>query len=87
MRGRLARGAAGRTLSGEALSGYLAADREAEIDRCIVDGYTRQPQTAKELAYAESGTRAMLASLEPWGESLGPNIVPDVTRPVPGSDD
>jgi metal-responsive CopG/Arc/MetJ family transcriptional regulator len=28
----------------EALEGYLAADREAAIDRAIVDGYTRIPQ-------------------------------------------
>ena len=28
----------------EAVAGYLAADRAAEIDRRIVDAYTRQPQ-------------------------------------------
>lgn len=66
----------------EALSGYLAADREAEIDRRLVEGCTRQPQTAEELDYAELGTRTMLAGLEPWGESLGPSIVSDLTRPV-----
>jgi metal-responsive CopG/Arc/MetJ family transcriptional regulator len=52
----------------QALADYLASDREAEIDRQIVEGYTRQPQTAAELAYAELGTRTMLANLEPWGE-------------------
>jgi predicted transcriptional regulator len=52
----------------EALAGYLAADREAEIDRLIVEGYTRQPQTADELALADLSTRTMLANLEPWDE-------------------
>ena len=52
----------------EALARYLAADREAEIDRRIVDGYTRQPQTPADLAFAELGTRTMLANLEPWEE-------------------
>ena len=28
----------------EALTGYLAADREADIDRRIVEAYTRHPQ-------------------------------------------
>jgi hypothetical protein len=46
----------------------MAADREAEIDRLIVEGYTRQPQTADELAHAELGTRTLLANLEPWDE-------------------
>ncbi len=50
----------------EALSAYLAVDREAKIDRLIVEGYTREPQTAEELAYAELGTRTMLANVEPW---------------------
>lgn len=53
----------------EALAGYLAAGREAEIDRQIVEAYTRQPQTADELAWIELGTRTMLANhLEPWDE-------------------
>ncbi len=50
----------------EALAGYLAADREAEIDRLIIEGYTRQPQSAEELALADAATRAMLANLDPW---------------------
>lgn len=57
----------------EALAGYLAADREAEIDRLIVEAYTRQPQTAAELAYADLGTRTMLAGLEPWDEEPSAN--------------
>jgi len=52
----------------EALARFLAADREAEIDRLIVEGYTRQPQTADELAYAELGTRTMLANLNTWDD-------------------
>lgn len=50
----------------EALAGYLAADPEAEIDRLIVEGYTRQPQAANELSFIELGMRTMLGSLEPW---------------------
>lgn len=57
----------------EALAGYLAADREAEIDRQIVEAYTRQPQTVGELAFAELGTRTMLASLEPWDQEPNPD--------------
>jgi len=55
----------------EALAGYLASDREAEIDRLIVEAYTRQPQTADELAYADLSTRTMLANLEPWDAREG----------------
>jgi Arc/MetJ-type ribon-helix-helix transcriptional regulator len=50
----------------EAVTGYLTPEREAEIDRQIVEGYTREPQTAPELAFAELGTRTMLATLDPW---------------------
>jgi predicted DNA-binding protein len=50
----------------EAIRNYLAADREAEIDRLIVEGYTRQPQTADELAFAELGARTMRAAVEAW---------------------
>jgi len=53
----------------EALSDYLADDREAEIDRLIVEAYTRQPQTAEELA--DAGTRTMLANVEPWDDYDG----------------
>jgi metal-responsive CopG/Arc/MetJ family transcriptional regulator len=50
----------------EAIINYLAADREAEIDRLIVEGYTRQPQTEAELAIAELGAQTMRAGVEPW---------------------
>ncbi|HEY1509722.1 MAG TPA: ribbon-helix-helix protein, CopG family [Solirubrobacteraceae bacterium] len=50
----------------EAIADYLATDREAEIDRLIVDGYTRQPQTDAELAFADLGTRTMRGAVETW---------------------
>jgi Arc/MetJ-type ribon-helix-helix transcriptional regulator len=50
----------------DALAAYLAGDREAEIDRLIVEGYTREPQTAGEVAFIELASRTMLANLEPW---------------------
>jgi len=49
----------------EALVGYLAKDREADIDRRIVEAYTRQPQ--EDLLGAEWTARAMVAA-EPWDE-------------------
>jgi Arc/MetJ-type ribon-helix-helix transcriptional regulator len=50
----------------EALAGYLAADREAEIDRQIVESYTCRPQ--EDLFGAERVGRAMIAA-EPWEPS------------------
>jgi metal-responsive CopG/Arc/MetJ family transcriptional regulator len=50
----------------EALAGYLASDREAEIDRLIVESYTREPQEA--LLDVERLGRAMIAA-EPWEPS------------------
>jgi metal-responsive CopG/Arc/MetJ family transcriptional regulator len=46
----------------EAIERYLAADREAEIDRLIVDAYTRQPP---EDLWTEQAARQMIAA-EPW---------------------
>lgn len=51
----------------EALTDYLQLDREAELDRLIVEGYTRQPQAPDELALAEANARAMVAA-EPWDD-------------------
>ncbi len=51
----------------EALAGYLAADNEAEIDRRIVEAYTRLPQ--EDLLDARA-TAAVMISAEPW-EGLG----------------
>lgn len=47
----------------EAVTGYLAGDPEADIDRRIVDAYTRQPQ--HDLLGAEATALAMIAA-EPW---------------------
>jgi metal-responsive CopG/Arc/MetJ family transcriptional regulator len=46
----------------EAIERYLATDREAEIDRLIVDAYTRQPtkDTGNEQAAKQ------MVSAEPW---------------------
>lgn len=58
----------GRTRSAlirEAVTSYLADDREAEIDRLIVDAYARAPQ--EDLTRAESAARALIAA-EPWEE-------------------
>jgi Arc/MetJ-type ribon-helix-helix transcriptional regulator len=48
-----------------AVDELLRAEEEAAIDRAIVEGYTRIPQTAEELAWAE---RAVIESIreEPW---------------------
>jgi metal-responsive CopG/Arc/MetJ family transcriptional regulator len=47
----------------EAVSGYLAGDPEADIDRRLVDAYTRKPQD--DLTGAESAAVALIAA-EPW---------------------
>jgi metal-responsive CopG/Arc/MetJ family transcriptional regulator len=52
----------------EAVAGYLAADREAEIDRRIVEAYTRQPQ--EDLMGAEATAVAMIVA-EPWDAPAG----------------
>ena len=44
----------------------LVADLERErVDRAIVDGYTRIPQIAEELEWAEGSGRRSIAD-EPW---------------------
>jgi metal-responsive CopG/Arc/MetJ family transcriptional regulator len=50
----------------EAVAGYLAVDREAEIDRRIVEAYTSQPQ--QDLLGADATALAMVAA-EPWENS------------------
>jgi metal-responsive CopG/Arc/MetJ family transcriptional regulator len=49
----------------EAITDYLAGDRQAELDRQIIDGYTRHPQ--EDLLAADWTARAIVAA-EPWGE-------------------
>ena len=46
----------------DAVDRYLAQDRETEIDRLIVDAYTRQPQDD---AWSDEAARRMIAT-EPW---------------------
>jgi metal-responsive CopG/Arc/MetJ family transcriptional regulator len=46
----------------EAIERYLAADREAEIDRLIVDAYERRPP---EDVWNEQAAKQMI-SAEPW---------------------
>jgi len=46
----------------EAIERYLEADCEAEIDRLIVDAYTRQPP---EDLWGDQAARQMIAA-EPW---------------------
>lgn len=46
----------------EAVERYLEADREAEIDRRIVDAYTRRPQRD---AWGEAAARRLVDE-EPW---------------------
>ena len=47
----------------EAVSSYLAGDLEADIDRRLVDAYTRQPH--EDLTGAYSAAVALIAA-EPW---------------------
>jgi metal-responsive CopG/Arc/MetJ family transcriptional regulator len=46
----------------EAIERYLAADREAEIDRQLVEAYTRQPP---EDVWGDEAAKRMI-SAEPW---------------------
>lgn len=46
----------------EAIERYLAADREADIDRLIVEAYTRQPP---EDVWGEQAAKSLIAA-EPW---------------------
>jgi metal-responsive CopG/Arc/MetJ family transcriptional regulator len=46
----------------EAIERYLAADREAEIDRLLVDAYSRQPP---EDLWSDEAAKQMI-STEPW---------------------
>lgn len=49
----------------EALEHYLVDESEAEIDRQIIEGYTRIPQTEEEDAWARAAATRMLAE-ERW---------------------
>jgi metal-responsive CopG/Arc/MetJ family transcriptional regulator len=53
------------TLIREAIEDYLRDELEAEIDRRIVEGYRRHPQTSDEDMWAEANARAAIRE-EPW---------------------
>jgi len=48
-----------------AVDHLLAREEEQAIDRAIVEGYTRIPQTAEELRWADAAARRSVAE-EPW---------------------
>lgn len=48
-----------------AIESYLKDDLAAEVDRRILEAYTRIPQTAAEDAWAEDAARDAVAE-EPW---------------------
>lgn len=47
----------------DAVTRYLAEDHQADVDRRIVEAYTRNPQ--EDLLGAESAARALITA-EPW---------------------
>ncbi|MBK5219275.1 MAG: ribbon-helix-helix protein, CopG family [Thermoleophilia bacterium] len=49
----------------EAIEGYLFDERSAELDRLIVEGYERMPNTEEEIAWAEGSAREAIND-EPW---------------------
>jgi metal-responsive CopG/Arc/MetJ family transcriptional regulator len=58
------RGISRSALIREAVETHLHYEREAEIDRQIVEAYTRMPQTEDELAWADALTADGLRALE-----------------------
>lgn len=53
------------TLIREAVEQYLHDEREAEVDRAIIEGYRRIPPTAEEARWAEAAAREAVRA-EPW---------------------
>jgi metal-responsive CopG/Arc/MetJ family transcriptional regulator len=49
----------------DAIEAYLHDETKARIDREIIEGYERIPETDEEMAWAESETREMIRE-EPW---------------------
>jgi metal-responsive CopG/Arc/MetJ family transcriptional regulator len=49
----------------DAIAAYLHDEREAAIDRQIIEGYTRIPQTVEESAWAWANARRAVTD-EPW---------------------
>jgi metal-responsive CopG/Arc/MetJ family transcriptional regulator len=60
----LRRGISRSALIREAVEEHLQYAREAEIDRQIVEAYTRMPQTEEELAWADATTADAMRRLE-----------------------
>ena len=58
------RGMSRSALIREAIEQHLHDAREAEIDRQIVEAYTRMPQTDEELAWADATTADAMRRLE-----------------------
>lgn len=61
----LATGCSRSELIREAVASYLAVDQQAALDAQIVEGYRLVPETAEELAWAESALRESISE-EPW---------------------
>ena len=49
----------------DAIEAHLHDEEKARIDREIIEGYERIPETEEELAWAEASARAMIEE-EPW---------------------
>jgi metal-responsive CopG/Arc/MetJ family transcriptional regulator len=49
----------------DAIDEYLFDEEEAEINRRIVEGYERIPETEEEMRWAEAGAREAIRE-EPW---------------------
>jgi metal-responsive CopG/Arc/MetJ family transcriptional regulator len=49
----------------DAIEAYLADEAQVEIDRQIIEGYERIPETEEEIASAEREARAAIRE-EPW---------------------
>lgn len=49
----------------DAIEAYLYDEAKAKIDREIIEGYERIPETEEEMAWAEASARDMIRE-EPW---------------------
>lgn len=49
----------------DAIEAYLYDEEKARIDREIIEGYKRFPETEEEMAWAEASAREMVEE-EPW---------------------
>jgi metal-responsive CopG/Arc/MetJ family transcriptional regulator len=65
------RGMSRSALIREAVEAHLHDAREAEIDRQIVEAYTRMPQTEEELAWADATTADAMRRLEEEERQFG----------------